>query len=220
MNIQTQIRERLVEAAKIERRLPATGTRPDQCKGYWPLRKHSQDDMNSWGKERIAEHLSDVMKALARQCAPNEVSRFEECMGWVMHLVHRTEQRQAIHAWAHALAGGRPFRHWCRRNGLHQKTAQRRVDAGIRSIEVQLAKKGHSLVETGDFGVSSEAQIFGSDLGTLDEVRRTPQSWMAPGAKPTHTRADEAAQQRDKDIAAANERSRRRREKLGLLEAA
>lgn len=190
------------------------------------------DDEFTWRVEertRFQDYRDEVRAAMESGLIPSEVSRFEECIVWIIVHVRRPEDRQAVHAWAQSKAGGVPFRKWCRENGVRLFTGQRRVSRAIDQIAAQVGHKMDFRNENCENGVWSKTAAEGNDFGTL-EVVRTPPFHRDPDAVPKgHDDTPEALEAVEKAIAAHNERMRRknrpagsqiedaRRRKLGLL---
>ncbi|MEM9223466.1 MAG: hypothetical protein AAGB11_13825 [Pseudomonadota bacterium] len=224
--ITAAIRERLIEAALTELRIPAVRVRPAVVKGFWPAipKEPSERFAAQVGEEDKAKadrsDFHPVDEARKRDATPAEVTRHDECEEWIINHVRRQEDRRALLAWAMSRVCRFSFRGWCRRNGLAQTTGNWRVNSAINQIASVLGKEQKLLRENIYIETCSNGPENGSEVGKLDEQRPSPEAsfWRAPGAVPKAPDEDDpdALKKSRQGVIDANERSRRRRIAMGL----
>ncbi|MEO1105656.1 MAG: hypothetical protein AAFW98_18290, partial [Pseudomonadota bacterium] len=192
------VEARLIEAASVERRLPAHGTRPAGAQAFWPVVGFSEDDFLGWDGTARKEYLDNLARTRGAQAA--EVTRYEQVVDWVIHRVSRAEYRTAVWAWARGKAKVASFRKWAALQPLSRKTYQDRAAAAIDQIVGHLGNEQVFLEPNMCAGGSPEDPENGTEIAKLDEERptRSPPFWRAPDAVPTHDDSDEAAEKREK----------------------
>ena len=130
------VRERLVEAAEIERRLPGGGTR--RLRSPWPAEvKHSWQDMVHWNDAR--DRVLDSWEK-AKGAYPYEVSRMEEAQAWLLWLP--TIDHQYLEAWSVCTARNLSVRAMLDKRGLKRTTFYRVIERGSARIAERLNLQG------------------------------------------------------------------------------
>lgn len=230
------VRERMKEAAATERRLPSSyGDGPSCSVTFWPKTSFSKADYEEWTPAEKREWAAERL-ARQRPASPAEISRWEECLSWLPHIV-RVSDRDALLAWARCVVDPRrSFRGWCRAQGICEATTgHRRVERAVSDLLAAFAKVSELWTDPAYFAVQTIDPDFGIGSGIITrpvaegDAKRGGghvNAWIAPDARPV--RADYSdpavAAATDEAIAAANKRAReiqrRRREKLGVVDAA
>lgn len=191
-----EIAELFIRAAETERKMPRTGTKPKGFSGCVISYIHTSADIQGWGKQH-GDHLEpgddplhkewrwgwfDKLSELPTRA---DVDNWEKCIRWTMDLLDNEGQRRALWNWAHAKAGGRPFKKWCFKvERIHPETGSRRKNRALAAISDRLARDGAAHNGTGGFGVLPETPDFGHVSSTLDSEageRKDPNFW-APDA--------------------------------------
>ncbi|WP_226576516.1 DUF6362 family protein [Acuticoccus sediminis] len=162
------IRERLIEAAETERKLPLGLGRGSS--GFWPQIIHTKEDLEGWSAEDKQRRAEGFFR---RGASPAEVTRMEECMDWITNIVTWDQNRQAVLAWAAMKAGGQPIRYWAREQGIAEQTAKRRADRAIAQIAGHFANTPHLLNRPIENRLFNEPPEFGTDFDMMDEVAPT-----------------------------------------------
>ena len=130
------VRDRLVEAYEIERRMP--GPRFTAIATAWPATPlHSFQDVLHWTDAR--QRVWDSW-AKAKGCYPSEVSRMEEAQEWLRWLP--TGERNCLNAWAACSAFGIPATRVLRKQGWKKTTFYRKVNDGSLRIACRLNAQG------------------------------------------------------------------------------
>ena len=134
------VRQRLVEAFAIERRMP--GQHFATIMSAWPATPvHEFTDMLHWNnehdgaRERIWQSWTK-----ARGVYSFEVSRMEQSFDWLQSLPDG--ERRCLAAWALAKSRNIPVRKMLRRRNWHPTTFYRRVDQAAVRIADALNAKG------------------------------------------------------------------------------
>ncbi|WP_111347734.1 hypothetical protein [Acuticoccus sediminis] len=232
------IRERLKDAARTERRLPAGSLGPSAMRAVWPeMDPPTKEEVDAYGytDEEKAEAKREAWEALIRRrpATPADVSRMMETIGWVARYVHDAMHRRAVFAWARGQVkkevGGESFRSWCRRHSIHANQGTRFVSYAVNDIATHAPNFPELLVQAEELAVCTERPDFDTHFDTLrtsdDGAPPRHQHWhMEPGAKPVaHDDSDpEAVAAMINRLDKARERARkaqaRRRAKLGLVD--
>lgn len=129
---QEEIIELFIRAAETDRRLPDTA-RPARLKAQSLPYHHDKADMNGWGSERLEEERAAFWEERSTRLKTSEVSAWERANELVA-LVPNESERRCLWHWAIGKAGGRPFKRWCRDEGIHVETGRRRKDRAISYI--------------------------------------------------------------------------------------
>lgn len=228
--ITEEVRLRVVKAAETERRLPGS-VRPSQMRTVWPdIEPPSFLEVVEFGytreelEEQERERNSVQVRDRRTPAKPAEVTEMMEVLEWIARHVVSVERRHSLLAWARGKAsqrfGGESFRGWCRRKGVHHKTADRRASAAVEDISKAFANKRELLPQSVVRGVSTRGPDFDTQFGTLarvdgDEPGRSPSAWMAPDAKPVaHDEGDpDSVAATARGVEAARRNARRRNER-------
>jgi hypothetical protein len=131
------VRERLVEAFEVDRRLPRD--RRQGTGSSWPAAPiHEFADIVHWD---AGEQRERVWRSWERSpAAPAEVTRMEEAFGWLRWVPMR--ERQALEAWAQAAATRRSVSALLAKRGLKRSTFYRQRDNAARRIADKLNREG------------------------------------------------------------------------------
>lgn len=218
------IRDRLIEAARTERKLPLGRAVPAASNSFWPPILYTKEDIDGWGIEERERRAAGMCR---RGASAAEVTRMEECMRWITELVSCEQNRRAVLAWAAMKAGGLPIRVWSRREGIEEHTAKRRADRAVAEIAGDFAKRPSLLIAEVDSDLFNECPVSGTDSGMLDELTaeraETPPAHIYPGAHPVDLLDmddPDVVRRFEKHLAGHNKRMRemQRRRKLGVYE--
>jgi asparagine synthetase B (glutamine-hydrolysing) len=134
-----KVRQRLVEAFSIERRMPSQAR--VALASSWPATPlHSFTEMLFWedARKRIWDSWSK-----AKGVYPYEVSRMEEALGWLSWL--EEGERRCLAAWALASARGLSLRTMLEKRQWSRTTFYRRIEQGARRIADRLNQQGVQL---------------------------------------------------------------------------
>lgn len=172
-----------VKGASIERRLPSEFERPEPLRAQHIPYLHTLSDMQGWfsvnGKTR-SERKSNRKKTGDQQeegdlgryveermqlwdpdhqkLEPTDVSDWEKRMHLVS-LVSVEKNRRALWGWAKAKSGGLPFTKWCKREGIHEMTGQRRKDKAIGEL-LHVLRKHAQHTQNGEIAVLPLPPVF------------------------------------------------------------
>lgn len=152
------IADLFIKGASIERRLPSEFVRPAALRAQQLPYLHSLEDMRGWfsvnGKTRserkanrkksgdqmedgdLGRYVEERMQMWDpdhQKLEPTDVSDWERRLQFIA-LVSVEKNRRALWAWAKAKSGGLPFTKWCKREGIHEMTGQRRKDKAIAEL--------------------------------------------------------------------------------------
>ena len=130
------VRDRLVEAAEIERRLPGLGTR--RLRSPWPAEvKHSWQDMVHWDdtRDRVLDQWEKAKGAYAY-----EITRMEEAQAWLLWLPK--VDHQYLEAWAACTARNLSVRAMLDKRGWKRTTFYRTIKHATVIIADRLNKQG------------------------------------------------------------------------------
>lgn len=178
-----EIIDLFIKGATIEKRLPADFARPEPLRAQHIPYLHTLSDMRGWfpvnGRTR-SERVA-ARKNLGDQLEDGDLGRYvEERMNmwdpdhqkleatdvsdWekrlqLISLVSVEKNRRALWAWAKAKSGGLPFTKWCKREGIHEMTGQRRKDKAIAEL-VHVLRKDAQHSENGENAVLPLPPIF------------------------------------------------------------
>lgn len=128
------VRHRLVEAYRVEARLPGLSRR--KINGVWPSAPHEFADVVGWedASERVLQRWSKARGAFAA-----EISRMEQAQGWLLELLRtRPEERLCLAHWATAIAYNHSLRALIVRRRWSRSTFYRRVLQGSVIISNEL----------------------------------------------------------------------------------
>lgn len=143
-----EVMERFIHAADVARRLPAQGTRPAGHGGYVLPYVHTFAEMVGWGEQRQREHVNEIMSRWMNGLSVEDITRHDECAAWISRYVARDEDRAALWNWALSKVGGRPFSQWCKmtkpngKRGFDERTGRNRKASAVRMILRGLANDG------------------------------------------------------------------------------
>lgn len=127
-----EIIDLFIRAAETDRRLPDTA-RPARLKAQALPYVHSAADQAGWGGERYAEERDSFWDSRSTRLRTADVTDWERCNDLIIFAANESERRCLWH-WSIGKAGGRPFKHWCRDEGIHVETGRRRKDRAIYHI--------------------------------------------------------------------------------------
>lgn len=131
-----RVKDRLVEAFKVWRRLPAD--RRPALASSWPAQPvHDFVDVLHWddARKRVWENWER-----ARGAYSFEISRMEEAEDWLLWL--DDGERNCLKAWAMVKSGGRSLTAALRKRKWSRTTFYRRVDQGAARIARRLNDQG------------------------------------------------------------------------------
>jgi hypothetical protein len=130
-----KVRQRLVEAYEIDRRLP--GDRRKWQTGSWPAMVYSFRDQMHWNNpgDSARDRKWNEWEN-ARDVAPAEVTRMEEAFAWLPWLP--AYERRYLEAWAKAQALGVPIRRMLKYRGWPITTFYRGRDSAVARIVARL----------------------------------------------------------------------------------
>lgn len=198
-----------VKGATIEKRLSVDFVRPEGLRAQHIPYLHTLSDMRGWfgvnGRtlsERIANrkktgdqledgdlgrYVEERLKMFDpdhQKLEPTDVSDWERRMQLVA-LVSVEKNRRALWAWSRAKAGGLAFTKWCKREGIHEMTGQRRKDKAIAEILHVIREHGQHN-ENPDFAVLPLPPVFWhvSDNIAANAPKEEPTVHREPGAIP------------------------------------
>jgi len=159
----SDLAELFTKAAIIDRRLPIMA-KPEALKAQQIPYVHDLADMMGWfpvngrtKSERIANrkrlkcmleegdigrYAEERMRMLDpdhQKISPEDVTDWETVNEYLW-LVADVDNRKALLNWAKAKAGGRPFKHWCKSQGIHEVTGTRRKDRALGVISAHLRR--------------------------------------------------------------------------------
>jgi hypothetical protein len=159
----SELAELFTKAAIIDRRLPIQA-KPAALRAQQIPYLHDLADMRGWfpvggrtKSERIANraknqcrleegdigrYAEERMKMLDpdhQKINPEDVTDWETVNEYLW-MVTDEANRKALLNWAKAKAGGRPFKHWCKAQGIHEMTGIRRKDRALGVISAQLSR--------------------------------------------------------------------------------
>lgn len=207
MNIR-QIEDRLIQAERIVLDLHETRVGPLPLRGQSLPYVHSEADMRNWGhkagEKRSTDPRADACRLRKEDDEAHSIFRAEfwdQFMDepteedatdaihlseqWI-HLVDDEHERRALKAWAYAIAGGRPFKRWCARNGISVMTGRRRKNRAVEKISRQLQSKRDLRATNGDPEVLPVTPEIGHVLATMTEPASGAEtglnSWAADDA--------------------------------------
>lgn len=127
-----EITELFIRAAETDRRLPfANGPKPVKAQALPYV--HDEADQAGWGGERYAEERERFWESRSTRVRASDVTDWERCNDLILAVEDESERRCLWH-WAIGRAGGRPFKHWCRDQGIHVETGRRRKERAITHI--------------------------------------------------------------------------------------
>lgn len=172
-----------IKGATIEKRLQVDFVRPGGLRAQHIPYLHTLSDMRGWfgvsgrtrseriaNRKKIGDQLEDgdpgryVEERLNmfdpdhQKLEPTDVSDWERRMQLVA-LVSVEKNRRALWAWAKAKAGGLPFTKWCKREGIHEMTGQRRKDKAIQEL-LHVLRKHTQHSENGENAVLPLPPVF------------------------------------------------------------
>jgi hypothetical protein len=130
------VRQRLVEAASVERRLPGIGAR--RLRSTWPATPlHTFTEMMHWddARERVWNAWEN-----AKGAYPIEVSRMEEAQAWLVWLPE--VERRYLDAWAVASARSLSVSAMLGKRHIPRRTFYRVIERAAQRIAERLNKQG------------------------------------------------------------------------------
>jgi hypothetical protein len=134
-----EITELFIRAAETDRRLPF-GDGPKPVKAQALPYVHDAADQAGWGGERYAEERESFWESRSTRVRASDVTDWERCNELILAVEDESERRCLWH-WAIGRAGGRPFKHWCRDEGIHVETGRRRKERAITRIALGFLRK-------------------------------------------------------------------------------
>jgi len=139
------VRDRLVEAYRIEQRLPGAARRTQS--GLWPKPIYEFADVVGWeaqGMEDARQRVLAQWSSARGGVYAVEISRMDEAHGWLaqhLGLQHQVE-RACLASWATCIAYRRSLRALMLRRRWSRATFYRRVEDGSGIIAAALRKEG------------------------------------------------------------------------------
>ena len=127
------VRERLVEAFEIDRRLPRDRLRTTGS--AWPASPiHEFSDIVHWNS---GEQREQVWRSWERAPAsPQEVTRMEEAFGWLQH-----REARELEIWAKCVALGLSLSAAMKHKGWSRTSFYRKRDASAQALADRLNRK-------------------------------------------------------------------------------
>ncbi|UXT27226.1 hypothetical protein [Agrobacterium tumefaciens] len=178
-----EIVDLFIKGSTIEKRLPSDFVRPDPLRAQSIPYIHTEADMRGWfavkgrtRSERIANrkkegdqqedgdlgrYVEERMKLWDpdhQRLEATDVSDWERRFTLIA-MVSVEKNRRALWAWSKAKAGWLPFTKWCKREGIHEMTGQRRKDKAIAEL-VHLLREGVQHSENGQNAVLPLPPVF------------------------------------------------------------
>jgi hypothetical protein len=131
------VRNRLVEAFEIDRRLPRERSRT--AGSSWPAKPiHEFVDVVYWNEGEQRERVWESWERSAN-VSPQEITRMEAAFGWLQWVP--MEERRNLEAWALATATRRSVSAILRKRGLPRTSFYRLRDKAADSIAAKLNAK-------------------------------------------------------------------------------
>lgn len=204
-----EIIDLFIKGATIEKRLPADFARPEPLRAQHIPYYHTAEDMRGWfsvGGRTRSERIAN-RKKIGDQQEDGDLGRYiEERMAmwdpdhqkleatdvtdWekrlsLIAMVTVEKNRRALWAWSRAKAGGLPFTRWCKREGIHEMTGQRRKDKAIKEL-AHLLREDAQHSQNGEIAVLPLPPVFWhvSDNIAADAPRDERTAHREPDAKP------------------------------------
>jgi hypothetical protein len=204
-----EITDLFIKGAAIEKRLPVDFVRPAGLRAQQLPYLHSFDDMRGWfsvggrtKSERIAnrkktgdqqeegdfgryvEERMNLWDPDHQKLEATDVSDWEKRMALVA-MVSVEKNRRALWAWAKAKSGGLHFTKWCKKEGIHEMTGQRRKDKAIKEL-VHLLREPSQHSQNGENAVLPLPPVFWhvSDNIAADAPIDERTAYRDPDAKP------------------------------------
>jgi hypothetical protein len=204
-----EIIDLFIKGATIEKRLPADFARPEPLRAQHIPYYHTAEDMRGWfsvGGRTRSERIAN-RKKIGDQQEDGDLGRYiEERMAmwdpdhqkleatdvtdWekrlsLIAMVTVEKNRRALWAWSRAKAGGLPFTRWCKREGIHEMTGQRRKDKAIKEL-AHLLREDAQHRENGEIAVLPLPPVFWhvSDNIAADAPKDERTAHREPDAKP------------------------------------
>jgi hypothetical protein len=204
-----EIVDLFIKGATIEGRLPSDFVRPAGLRAQQLPYLHSLEDMRGWfsvngrtrservvNRKKTGDQQEDgdlgryVEERLQmwdpdhQKLEPTDVSDWEKRLQLVA-MVSVEKNRRALWAWAKAKAGGLPFTKWCKREGIHEMTGQRRKDKAIAEL-VHLISQPSQHMPNGENAVLPLPPVFWhvSDNIAADAPNDERTAHREPDAKP------------------------------------
>lgn len=146
-----EIIELFIRAAETDRRLPNTA-RPARLKAMALPYVHDEKDQAGWGGERYQEERDSFWDNRSTRLKASDVSDWEKANELIV-LVSDESERRCLWHWAIGKAGGRPFKQWCRDEGIHVETGRRRKDRAISHIASSFIRNSLQNNENGHFSL-------------------------------------------------------------------
>jgi hypothetical protein len=131
------VRWRLVEAYRIEQRLPGASRRTQR--GYWPEHAYEFSDTVGWDEARREQVVKDWAHARNGAVYSVEVTRMDEAQDWLsVELKDHQVERTCLAAWAACVAYKHSLRSLMLRKRWSRTTFYRRVLFGSERIAAML----------------------------------------------------------------------------------
>jgi hypothetical protein len=199
----SDLAELFTKAAIIDRRLPIMA-KPAGLKAQQIPYVHDEADQRGWfpvagrtKSERMANrqklkckleegdigrYAEERMKMLDpdhQRILPEDVTDWETVNEYLW-LVTNEDNRKALLNWAKAKAGGRPFKHWCKKQGIHVETGNRRKDRALGVISAHLSRINSQNDEIDVLALLPTPPFFEhiSDNISRDIEEPKPGTWM------------------------------------------
>jgi hypothetical protein len=190
-----QVARHLIDAARIERRMPRTNEGPARLKAQALPYFHNFADLAGWfpaPDNRKAEWKCMLEKGdLGRydeerrnfwrggKVTPEEVSFWEQSLGWLV-LVNGDGPRRALRAWVASKASTKSFASWYRAEGISKRAAEGRRRAALRHIcEALNARNPFWNARTGQSGTLQNDPQIGDNRYMIDaDVTKSKPSWQ------------------------------------------
>jgi hypothetical protein len=154
-----EIIDLFIRAAETDRRLPDTA-RPARLKAQALPFVHDHLDMVGWGGERYQEERAAFWDNRSTRLKTSDINDWELANDLVVVIASESERRCLWH-WAIGKAGGKPFKRWCRVEGIHVETGRRRKDRAIAQIALSFIR---NTLQNNDNSQSDQLRV-GPEIG-------------------------------------------------------
>lgn len=205
-----QVEDMLIQAERVTIMAKEARLGPRPLRAQKLPYVHSDADMTGWGKNPGDRHSRDLKaKAcrllpedtfldarLIRELFDQEPELTEDEMRQatdteaLIYLVDDANHRRALLAWAYAMAGGRPFKKWCKANNITPQTGRRWKRLAVDKIVGALRGKPDLHDENHEIGVlpvTPENSDVSATLTANEGFETSITSWAADDAfQPFH----------------------------------
>lgn len=215
------VRQRFVEAADVERRLPRV--KGPTSGSYWPGYGFSEEERKGWTKQDQEEDRQRWAERRAVTAA--ELSRYSEVVSWTIDYIATVNMRHLVWCFTFCqVIPGRSFVAECNRRGWARSTAYARLERFWPSLANTLDKTAVPLRDASQHWHGHSGAVSATSEHKLAQI--VPSASAVPN-KPYRTEPSrdliatpEDAEQFAAWLADRNAKEAKRRRKLGLEDAA